>query len=410
MDGNLIPQTTLSRQETRAIPQAASRLRVAIVSDAVLGRNGVGTYYQDLLCQIQGDVEDIQLYCPAQEPDPSLERFSLPMLGDCTQRLAFPKSRELCRRLARQSPNVLVIPSLGAYSYVALRFARHHRIPIAVVNHTSFDRLIDLYWPGRCSFPLKLLLGRVQRWLIGQATGVAAMDAVSLGEARKMQATLVRVMGTPISSAFLTTPRAPVPRKPNRVIFVGRLAPEKRLDEILSAASIMPELEFFIAGDGPMKELVLSLTERLPNLHYLGWLDRDHVLDAMDRADMLVLPSSLETFGTVALEALARKRFVIVSRECGISAWPTLSKALFYIENGESLTATLDRMIQLPPKARVQHASQSWLAVEDFNRHTLRSWLRFLVDVAGMESEDSSARQVSERVSLDKRFSVTTPR
>lgn len=383
------------RPEARAIPPAAGRLRVSVVSDAVLGRNGVGTYYADLVCHLENLVEQIHLIGPMPERDRTLERFAVPMLGDCTQRLAFPRTRELYRLLESQQPNVIVIPSLGAFSYVALRFARHHHIPVALVNHTSFDHLIDLYWPGRFSKPLRSALAKVQRWLISKAAGVAAMNVESLREARQMRAPLVRVMGTPIASSFLSTPRSAVSSDPKRIIFVGRLAPEKRLEDIFIAAAKMPEKEFLVAGDGPMKAELLKLTEKLPNLRYLGWLNREQVLKAIDDADALVLPSALETFGTVALEALSRRRFVIVSRQCGISSWPTLSKGLFFIEDGEGLVETLQRLCGMQREAREEHAMQSWLAVEDFHFHTLRGWLRFLVDVAGMEREDASDSQVS---------------
>lgn len=221
------------------------------------------------------------------------------------------------------------------------------------------------------------------------------MNVESLQEARKMNAPLVRVMGTPIAASFLHTPRSTVRKIPQRVIFVGRLAPEKKLEDVLQAAKQMPETHFSIAGDGPMKAEVLALAESLPNLTYLGWLDREQVLAAIDDSDVLVLPSALETFGTVALEALARQRFVVVSRQCGISSWPTLSKGLFFIEGLETLSDTLERLVAMPSETRERHAAQSWRAVEDFNRHTLRGWLRFLVDVAGMEREDATDSQVS---------------
>ena len=382
--------------EGRGIPAAAGRLRVTVVSDAVLGRNGVGTYYADLVCHLESMVDWIHLIGPMPTRDRLLERFAVPMLGDSTQRLAFPKTRELYRRLNAQQPHVIVLPSLGPFSYAALRFAGRHQVPIALVNHTNFDHLIDLYWPGRFSRPLRSALGRVQRWLISRASGVAAMNVESLREARQVGAPLVRVMGTPVCASFLHTPRTEVSARSNRIIFVGRLAQEKKLEDVLNAAAKMPGNEFFVAGDGPMKAEVMRLAKELPNLHFLGWLNRERVLRAMDDADVLVLPSAFETFGTVALEALARRRFVVVSRDCGISAWPTLSKGLFFIERGEVLADALERLAKMERSAREEHAMQSWLAVEDFNNHTLRGWLRFLVDVAGMQREDASDSHVSE--------------
>jgi glycosyltransferase involved in cell wall biosynthesis len=394
MNSRLVKRSAGLGSDVAGFPTAAARLRVAIVSDAILGRNGVGTYYPDLICHLEASVDDIQLWGPNLSPDRSLEQCAIPMLGDCTQRLAFPRRGALQQRLRRQRPHVIVIPSLGPFSYVALRYAKRHRIPVALVNHTSFDHLIDLYWPGCCSRPLRAALARVQRWLIGQAGGVAAMNVESLREARQIGAPLVRVMGTPINATFLRTPIVPPRADPRHVIFVGRLAREKRLEDFLDACVNLPHIQFQVAGDGPMRQKVQAMAGRVPNLAYLGWLDRPGVLRAMDDADVLVLPSALETFGTVALEALARRRYVVVSRQCGISAWPGISGGLFYIEKQETTTTALQRLINCDRTSREDHAMQSWLAVEDFNRHTLRAWLRFLVDVAGLQTENATDSRI----------------
>jgi glycosyltransferase involved in cell wall biosynthesis len=106
------------------------------------------------------------------------------------------------------------------------------------------------------------------------------------------------------------------------------------------------------------------------------------VLEEIDRADALVLPSSVETFGTAALEALARRRYVLVRPECGIFKWPTLSKGLFKIAADESLSRSITRLRSMPRERRDAVASESWQAVRDFNRYTVGVWLRFLSDAA----------------------------
>lgn len=43
---------------------AAESLRVAVVSDAAAERNGVGTYYHDLVQHLRGRVDRAELFCP----------------------------------------------------------------------------------------------------------------------------------------------------------------------------------------------------------------------------------------------------------------------------------------------------------------------------------------------------------
>lgn len=92
-------------------------VRVMVISDALVERNGVGTYYQDLVEQLQDRVEHISLIAPSDSssscsPSPH-EWLSIPLPGDRTQRLVFPRRRSLQRLLDEQQPSALIVPTLG---------------------------------------------------------------------------------------------------------------------------------------------------------------------------------------------------------------------------------------------------------------------------------------------------------
>jgi glycosyltransferase involved in cell wall biosynthesis len=365
-----------------AIPRFSRHLRVSIVSDAIHGRNGVGTYYPDLVQHLEPHVDRVQLIAPQEERDPHLEWLSLPMPGDKTQRMAWPNTYRLFNQLDGFEPSVVVIPSLGAFSYYAMRYAKDRGIPFAIVNHTNFDHLLSLYWPHCISYPLRRGLRTLNRWLCRQASGVAAMNADAFEEASDAGSQFVRVMGTPLSFEFLNTPLSPLKSQIERVIFVGRLAEEKGLTDILQSAQQLPHIHFAIAGDGPLRKQVEDSAKENSNVEYLGWIDRSRVLAEIDDSQLLLLPSIFETFGTVALEALARRRFVLASRNCGIAKWPSLAAGILYIEKGESVTQALQRTIHWSASKRESIARTSWDSVRIFNDHTIRTWLKFLCDAA----------------------------
>lgn len=372
---SFVPQRSLP-----AIASGAKRLRVAIVSDAIRGRNGVGTYYDDLVHYLTPELDAVHLVSPYPKAD-HLEKFAIPLPGDATQRLAIPKKRELYQCLDRLQPHVIVLPSLGGYSYRGLRFAQSRKLPVVVVNHTNFEHLLSLYWPDLISRPLRTMLRRLNRWLCRQARSVAAMNSSALQDASQAGAELVRVMGTPIAPLFLDSPTTPCQESLGRVLFVGRLAEEKGLEQLLQAALALPQTQFTIAGDGPLQAMIKNFAQRSPNVKYVGWLTRPEVLEHIDASQLLVLPSRFETFGTVALEALARRRFVLTSQQCGISKWPSLAEGIFQFEPDE-LTSTLRHIAALPHAARNAFAEPSWQAVRRFNANTIRNWIRFLVDSA----------------------------
>jgi glycosyltransferase involved in cell wall biosynthesis len=369
-----------------SITAVSRKLRVAVISDAIAGRNGVGTYYPDLLSHLEPEVESIELLSPADPADRELERFSVPMPGDRSQRLAWPRVRGLRARLDRQKPNLVVVPAVGAFSYFAIKYAQKRNIPFVLVNHTNFDQLLSLYWPDAVSRPLGWLLNRVYSWGMRSASAVAAMDSESLGQARDLGIEMVRVMGTPISHEFIHTPVKAPSGKVTKICFVGRLAAEKGLARLLAAAKTLGDTEFVVIGDGPLRNQVQKVARRHRNLHYRGWLPRQRVLEEIDAADALILPSSVETFGTVALEALARRRYVLVGRDCGISKWPSFANGLFYIEPDQSIADAVRRLQAIDPSERDAIGRQSWDAVKAFNDYTIRVWLRFMADAAGLKS------------------------
>lgn len=372
----------------RAVAPVAkvSDLRIAVVSDAIAGRNGVGTFYLDLLAQIEGDVARAELISPKQSADYSLERFALPLPGDKTQRLAWPRRRELNARLDQLRPNLIVIPSLGPFSFFAFTYARKNQISVVVVNHTDFDHLLSLYWTKWAVWPLRIGLNAVNRWLCKRATAVGVMHSEALETAKRHGAKVVRVMGTPLSSDFLSRPIQPLTETVTRAVFVGRLAKEKGIADLLKAVRLSPQTHFTIVGDGPLREEIEATAKVCKNLTYRGWLSRSGVLIEIDAADVLVLPSAYETFGTVALEALARQRYVIASSGCGITKWHALADGIFLTSDAKDLKEVLDDIQKMEPLDRRQKAAKSWQAVEAFNSQAVNEWLNLFCDAAHAQS------------------------
>jgi glycosyltransferase involved in cell wall biosynthesis len=101
-------------------------------------------------------------------------------------------------------------------------------------------------------------------------------------------------------------------------------------------------------------------------------------MEFMDETDLLVLPSKFETFGTVAFEAMARRRLVLVSPNCGIAQWPELEPGLFQMHEGETLTKAIERLSQMDPAARFAAAETGAAAARAFARHTIDQWVDVL--------------------------------
>ena len=105
------------------------------------------------------------------------------------------------------------------------------------------------------------------------------------------------------------------PNKGDHAVFVGRLSPEKGIDTLLDAWSILgDQLRLRIVGDGPLRSKVVDAARRNPSIEYLGQRSHAETMAEIRTARMLVFPSIwYETFGRCAIEAKACGTPVIAS-------------------------------------------------------------------------------------------------
>jgi glycosyltransferase involved in cell wall biosynthesis len=359
----------------------AQGLRVAIVSDAAPERNGVGTYYRDLAEHLKAVGAKVELISPRYRAGQWYGGLAMPMPGDPTQRFLVPRPKLITRRLERLNPNAIIIPTPGPYGMAGLMFAKRYGARLVVGFHTHFERLAALNSHWRLFGVLaQTYLNSCHRALFKASHLVLANSDEMLEVARSIGAPKVGLMGTPIPKRFLDVPASPLQPRLQRALFAGRLAPEKNLGAVIEAAEAVPELEFQIAGDGPLREWVEQEAKRLPNLKYVGWVRRQRIMPLIDKTDILVLPSTIESFGTIALEAMARGRLVVVSSQCGILSWEMLKRALFQMREDEQLSTVLKRICALDRSILERKAGLGREAAREINRRNLEHWLSVLRD------------------------------
>jgi glycosyltransferase involved in cell wall biosynthesis len=106
------------------------------------------------------------------------------------------------------------------------------------------------------------------------------------------------------------------------VVFAGRLIPEKRAPALVPAFARarerLPELRLKLYGDGPERDEVLGVVDRLglrDVAEVPGFVDSGHVEAALRTALCLVLPSRREGYGLVVVEASALGTPSVVVRD-----------------------------------------------------------------------------------------------
>jgi glycogen(starch) synthase len=111
------------------------------------------------------------------------------------------------------------------------------------------------------------------------------------------------------------------------VLAYGRLTYQKGFDMLLDAfaqvAPRHPAVDLVLAGDGEQGEALREQVRRLElenQVHFFGQATPKEVVQLLNGCLFIVVPSRLDTFGIVALEALATGKAVLATRVGGLPA------------------------------------------------------------------------------------------
>jgi glycosyltransferase involved in cell wall biosynthesis len=126
-----------------------------------------------------------------------------------------------------------------------------------------------------------------------------------------------------------------IPRGAPLILYVGRIAAGKGIEQLLEAAHRIPEAHVVVAGPDDRHgttALIEQARSSTGRVHVLPVTEEPpHAL--YPQADVFVLASAGESFGMVAAEAAAAGTPVIVSDRCGVAA---------FFEDGEALIVRYD--------------------------------------------------------------------
>ncbi len=156
-------------------------------------------------------------------------------------------------------------------------------------------------------------------------------------------------------SAIPTAPRAPV------ILFAGRMVADKGADSFVAAcARALPQLPGWRAEmvgadrfgtDSPETPFLAGLRPQAAaaGVALRGWMPHDHVLQAMARASLIVVPSRWpEPFGLTALEAMACGTPLLCAPSGGLAEVTGDTAVTIDPENPAAIAAELVRLARDP--------------------------------------------------------------
>jgi len=201
------------------------------------------------------------------------------------------------------------------------------------------------------------LMRNMSRRALAQSDAVTIVGTAQRQEIERLGVTPRRIELIPngVDEAFLTPP-ATGP-KPIDVLFVGRLAQEKRPLLLLEAMKILRaggrRVTASLVGQGPLHDELAEFARRegLDGVEMPGIVSHDQVSHIMDCSKMLVLVSQREGLPNVVVEAMARGLAVLATDVGSVSqvVEPGRTGQLLPRDvSAEALAAAIQRLIDDP--------------------------------------------------------------
>jgi glycosyltransferase involved in cell wall biosynthesis len=136
-----------------------------------------------------------------------------------------------------------------------------------------------------------------------------------------------------------------------KIVYIGRFAKMKNVDALLNLE--LPEdtdLIFIGSISGGFVEVfdrMLKACEEKDNFHYVGPKYGQEKIDWLMAADAVIVPSTHEPFGIVALEALASRSILLSSFVNGMGDFLTEECAINCGTTTESISEAIDRFVSM---------------------------------------------------------------
>ncbi|MBX3093896.1 MAG: glycosyltransferase [Cryobacterium sp.] len=219
-------------------------------------------------------------------------------------RVAAAGMRRLGNIVQSFAPDVVHLASPFVLGWQGVRAAERAGLPSVAVYQTDVPGYAARYGvPGAAQLMTSHLIRLHER-----ATMTLAPSRVALEDLERIGIPRVGVWGRGVDSERFTprrrSERLRASLAPNGEVivgYVGRLAPEKQVDDLVVLADL-PNVKLVIVGDGPSRA---ELEAKLPTATFLGFKGGDELGELVASFDIFVHTGEHETFCQTVQEALA---------------------------------------------------------------------------------------------------------
>ncbi len=361
-------------------------MRIALFTETFLPKvDGIVTRLTQTIRQLQRAGDEVLVVAPAGAP----KRFegakvvgvpALPFALYPELKLAIT-GKKIGKRLLKFDPEVIHVVNPAVLGACGVAHAVKRNKPLVASYHTHVPKYLKHYKLGALEgLCWKIIRGMHNNANLNLCTSTAMIDELNAKGftnlalwPRAVDTELFRpVLRSDAMREELSGGRSGAPL----LLYVGRLAAEKGVDQIRPVLEAIPEATLALVGDGPAREKLEKHFEGT-RARFIGYLKGERLASAFASADALVFPSKTETLGLVLLEAMAAGCPVIAARAGGITDIVTdgLNGSLFDPEDPKGLIETTQSLLSdhalrqsLSEAARYEAERWNWKAATDVLR------------------------------------------
>lgn len=308
-------------------PESNEKLRIAIFTETFLPKiDGVVSILCLTLRRLQELGHEVILFGPAGGPS---EYAGAKIVGVRGPRLPlYPElrinipGRQVWRELKAFQPDLVHVAHPFFLGIFGLRFARKLDVPIVASFHTHVPRYAQHYGFGWFT----PVVWWYERLLHNQAHLNLCTSTAMKTELEEQGFQRVRWWKRGIDIELFSP--GPVDKDMRSrltdghpddflIVNVGRQAPEKGLSGLRDTIFPQEGVRLALIGQGPSHEALKRYFASTPTT-FPGYMRGQELVNAYRAADAFIFPSTTETFGLVALEAMACRVPVIAARTGGL--------------------------------------------------------------------------------------------
>lgn len=386
-------------------------LFIALVSETFSPEiNGVANTLGHLVTGLRARGHRLQLIrprqiadAPAANDDDLLLTRGWPLPGYRGLQWGQSARHKLLRLWRRQRPDVLYIATEGPLGLSALRAARRLRIPVISGFHTNFQQYTGHYGITL----LTRLLTNYLRWFHNASRMTLVPSLSQRCELQRRGFERLELLARGVDAQLFNPARRNdelrrswgLGEQDIAVLHVGRLAPEKNLDLLVSTFEALQKqrtaqrLRLIVVGDGPQRE---NLQQQLPDALFCGIQRGETLAEHYASGDLFLFPSLSETFGNVLLEAMAAGLGVVAFDQAAAAQHvehghngmlASVDDEQSFIDAAHWLLENRENLRRMRLNARRHAARQNWSAIiEQFENHLHGAMLGSDTQTAGRAS------------------------